>query len=268
MGRPKKTGMDYFPHDVTARFDERIKLIEAAFSHAGYSTYFKLLERIYATKSGMLDLSDPDMRAVIAQELNLSGNEFEAITAAMVKRGLFDADAFSRWVLTSARVQETMRSILEWRERSEKKSKEKKRKEKEIPEEIPEETSEETPKSPQRLTKPKAPNYKAEFIGTEPVAGDGALPPALVALFESQGKEEAYKNIWLTEAQFDALSKRYGEDRVDWAAKQVTDWSLSLDVSAKTNLAGWQSYRLKRDHAAVLRNQILRRWPELKGEND
>lgn len=115
--------------------------------------------------------------------------------------------------------------------------------------------------------KPKAPNYNAEFIGTEPQPGDGALPPALVALFQSQGKEEAYKNVWMTEAQFDALTKRFGEDRVNWAGQQLVDWSLSLEVSNKTNLAGWQSYRAKRDHAGCIRNQILRRWPELGGED-
>jgi hypothetical protein len=57
MGRPRKEGMDYFPHDVDAVFDEKIEALRTMFGNDGYAFYFISLERIYRSGQGELDVS-------------------------------------------------------------------------------------------------------------------------------------------------------------------------------------------------------------------
>jgi hypothetical protein len=47
MARPKKEGMDYFPHDTDAVNDEKIEALRLLYGNDGYAFYFILLERIY-----------------------------------------------------------------------------------------------------------------------------------------------------------------------------------------------------------------------------
>ncbi|MCY6354344.1 Lin1244/Lin1753 domain-containing protein [Clostridium sp. ZS2-4] len=44
MARPKKLGMDYFPHDCDASNDERVEGLRAVHGDDGYAFYFILLE--------------------------------------------------------------------------------------------------------------------------------------------------------------------------------------------------------------------------------
>jgi hypothetical protein len=246
--------------------DDKIQALEAEFGNDGYAAFFKLLEGSHQKADGVLDLSHPAMLKAYASRCHIEPDRFVQIVAFAADLGLFDAEQWERRRITSVRIQRNIEALQSHRDRS--RDQYKNKKEEEEVEESKEKTQKLRRNSAETPKKPKAPNYDPAFIGTEPIAGDGLLPPALRALFESQGKEEAFRNVWLTEAQSDALIKRFGDDRVTWAGKALTDWSLNLDVSAKTNLAGWQSYRMKRDHAGCIRNQILRKWPELKGVED
>lgn len=68
MARPKKTGLDYFPHDVDLSSDEKIEALEAEYGLEGYAIYLKLLERIYRA-GGKLRLSEPETQKMLAVKL-------------------------------------------------------------------------------------------------------------------------------------------------------------------------------------------------------
>lgn len=47
MARPRKIGLDYFPHDVDLSSDDKIGALEGKFGLLGYAFYLKTLEQIY-----------------------------------------------------------------------------------------------------------------------------------------------------------------------------------------------------------------------------
>lgn len=103
----------------------------------------------------------------------------------------------------------------------------------------------------------KPPRYlERDYLGFAPSKGTEPLPEPLQELFRSQGKEEAYPNVWILESDYDELCKAYGTLRVDAAAGALTAWSLSLGLSAR-GVPHWVSYRQLRDHRKILEKRIL-----------
>ena len=116
MARPRKTGMDYFPHDTTASGDDKLAALEAVFGNDGYAFYFKVLELVYRGglspgKTG-LSLKNKTMVAVVAKKINVETRQFFAMVEAAVDVGLFDKTAYNKsQVLTSKRIRETIREV-------------------------------------------------------------------------------------------------------------------------------------------------------------
>jgi hypothetical protein len=102
MGRPRKEGMDYFPHDVDAAQDEKIEAMRTMFGNDGYAFYFITLERIYRSDSGELDVSNKLFLVTLANKVMVNLEKIEEMIQASIDFGLFDKDVFiSRKVLTS-----------------------------------------------------------------------------------------------------------------------------------------------------------------------
>ena len=126
MSRPRKIGMDYFPHDTDAVNDEKIEVMRNLYGNDGYAFYFILLERIYRTESGELDLSNHAIRLALIKKLMVDEEKFEAMLQTAFDVDLFDRKTYEeRKVLTSngikKRVEEVLRMRFKEREKKSKK---------------------------------------------------------------------------------------------------------------------------------------------------
>lgn len=118
MARPKKDGMDYFPHDTDAVNDEKIESLRLLYGNDGYAFYFILLERIYRTNDAELDVSDAETRQILSRKVGVSAELFSRILETSLKRGCFDRESFDqRGVLTSEGIKKRMQPVIEKRAR-------------------------------------------------------------------------------------------------------------------------------------------------------
>lgn len=118
MARPKKTGLDYFSHDVDASNDEKVEAMEALYGANGYTFYFKMLERVYRN-GGELDVSDAETRQILARKCLLSLEDWERMLQSSFKIKLFDRDIYeSSWIITSEGIKKRREFITNKREKS------------------------------------------------------------------------------------------------------------------------------------------------------
>jgi hypothetical protein len=102
MARPKKLGLDYFPHDTDAMNDEKLEIMQLLYGNDGYAFYFKILERIYRTPELMLDISDDETRIVMIKKCNVHESMFDSMLQSALKNNLFDKKIFDEYgILTS-----------------------------------------------------------------------------------------------------------------------------------------------------------------------
>ncbi len=106
MGRPVKSGADWFSHDTHAFYDTKIAILRAKHGLAGYGFYWYLLEKIFITENYELDLSDEEQKEdiflVMCAEMGIKYDEFVNIINTCLKQGLFDRDLYEyKGILTS-----------------------------------------------------------------------------------------------------------------------------------------------------------------------
>lgn len=116
MARPKKEGMDYFPHDTDAVNDEKIEALRLLYGNDGYAFYFILLERIYRTKGFELDVSDAETIQILSGKVGVTVERFNQILETSLKRGCFDKQAYKKKkVLTSDGIKKRANVVVEKR---------------------------------------------------------------------------------------------------------------------------------------------------------
>lgn len=121
MARPNKTGLDYFPHDTDALSDEKVQSLKALFRNDGYAFYFIILERIYRTPKGEIDISSNDEKRILAKSIGISLKKFDTILQNCFKKNLFSEKIFSKHgVLTSAAIKRRFLQIQAERQRKRK----------------------------------------------------------------------------------------------------------------------------------------------------
>lgn len=86
MGRPRKTGIDYFPFDVDFFSDKKIKILKSRFGVDGISIYLYLLCEIY--RNGYYIEFDDDYMYIIADDLGMSGEKVKQVLAYLLERSL------------------------------------------------------------------------------------------------------------------------------------------------------------------------------------
>jgi len=102
MARPKKEGMDYFPHDTDAVNDEKIEALRFLYGNDGYAFYFILLERIYRSKNSELDVSDAETIQILSRKVEVTEEKFVKMMSTCLKKHIFDEEEYAnRRVLTS-----------------------------------------------------------------------------------------------------------------------------------------------------------------------
>ncbi|ULL14340.1 DUF4373 domain-containing protein [Paenibacillus sp. H1-7] len=125
MARPRKEGMEYFPHDTDASGDEKIDAMRALFGNNGYAFYFILCERIYRTSVAELDVSKPVLLLPLIKKLLVSKEQFEEMLVAAFELNLFSrSDYEQRGVITSSGIKKRFDDVNQMRNRW-RKSKEK-----------------------------------------------------------------------------------------------------------------------------------------------
>jgi len=157
MARPRKTGLDYFPHDVDASEDEKIEALRALHGNDGYAFYFILLERIYRSENAELDISKKAILAALIKKVGVVEQKFFEMLETCFEVGLLDKEAYEqKRVLTSNGIKKRFEEVQAMRERwRKKKQKSKDEKEQESSLIFSGENSEETGESKVKQSKEK-----------------------------------------------------------------------------------------------------------------
>ena len=122
MARPQKEGMDYFPHDVNARNDKKIKMLRTLYGSKGYLFYFVMLEHIYNENTFCLDVSEAETREeifqLIARDMEITLDEFKEIFETALKWGCYDKQLYEeKGIITSNGIQKRAAVVLDKREK-------------------------------------------------------------------------------------------------------------------------------------------------------
>lgn len=125
MARPRKQGLDYFPHDVDCTTDPKLEPAIMRFGAAAYAFYFVHLEYCYRSDSLSVDVSDAEtgaeMREVIQRKLQISPEDYDGILKSLLRHGAFDADMYAETGhLTSNGIKKRAGKVFEKRERDNK----------------------------------------------------------------------------------------------------------------------------------------------------
>lgn len=72
MARPKKTNIEYFPHDVDASSRKTLTILESRWGNDGYAFWFKLLELLGAQDGMYIDARNPADMMFLAAKTGVS----------------------------------------------------------------------------------------------------------------------------------------------------------------------------------------------------
>lgn len=122
LPRPHKEGLDYFPHDTDATSDEKLEAMRALHGNDGYAFYFILLERIYRTSNGELDISNISKKAAIVSKVGVSLEKFNAMLRDAFELELFDKAIYEqKCCITSNGIRKRVGEVKKLREKWRKK---------------------------------------------------------------------------------------------------------------------------------------------------
>jgi len=119
MARPRKDGLDYFPHDTDAHLDdEKLGPYRALHGLAGIGFFWEMVERIYRTAAGELKMST-DYRRMTCQRMNITAKQFSKLQADALRLGLFSRkDYKERGMLTSSGIKKRFNVVQRKREQN------------------------------------------------------------------------------------------------------------------------------------------------------
>ncbi len=116
MARPLKTGLEYFP--LNCKMNNKVEMLEAECGLEGFAVYIKLLQEIYATDNGELDMSIVFRWKTLGKKYGIAEDRLRYIVDIAVQVDLFDPEAFvTRNVLTSNGVRKRIGKVSQLRER-------------------------------------------------------------------------------------------------------------------------------------------------------
>ena len=91
MARPHKNNADYFSHDNDMRDDEKIKAVRRKFSHAGYSVWNMLLERLCKAENFCIDYTEESID-LMAGDFSIEPELLKEIIDYLIKLKLIFQD--------------------------------------------------------------------------------------------------------------------------------------------------------------------------------
>lgn len=84
MARPHKNNADYFSHDNNMRDDEKIKAVRRKFSHAGYSVWNMLLERLCKAENFCIEYTEESID-LMAGDFSIEPADLKEIIDYLIK---------------------------------------------------------------------------------------------------------------------------------------------------------------------------------------
>lgn len=104
MARPIQDGLQYFPLDVDADYDDKIQLIEGLHGATGFAVIIKMFMKIYS--SGYFYKWEEKEQILIAKRIGIDSNSVNNIINDCVKYELFQEKLFNEYrILTSDGIQ-------------------------------------------------------------------------------------------------------------------------------------------------------------------
>lgn len=105
LARPKKTGLEYFPLDVTAGINDEVELIEAKYGLEGFAIFIKLLQAIY--KNGYYINWTEKEQLLFIKRVNVTETLVHDVLTTCLQWKLFDKQLFEDYhILTSHGIQQ------------------------------------------------------------------------------------------------------------------------------------------------------------------
>lgn len=118
MARPRKEGMDYFPHDVNLSSDKKVEALRIIHGNDGYAFYCIMLELIYQEKDFELDVSDAETIQILAKKVEVTPQKLQEMIKTSIKHGCFDRERYVKdGVLTSNGIKKRASIVVEKREK-------------------------------------------------------------------------------------------------------------------------------------------------------
>jgi hypothetical protein len=226
MARPRKEGMDYFPHDTNAAADKKID------GNDGYVFYFILLEMIYQETTFELDISDAETIQILCKKIGINEDLFGQILHTAIKRDCFDKEAFyEREVLTSNGIKKRASVVIDKREKMRKvyETIEKKV----SASEIEEETQEEKPQS--KVKESKVKEKKKDFADFVTMT-----EAQFTKLVDQYGPVLTNEMVSVLDNYKGSKGKTYKDDYraiLSWVVAKVIDKNKPIGTQAKNDLA-------------------------------
>lgn len=102
MARPLKSGLDYFPLDIS--FDDTVELLEAEFGLEGFAILIKVWQKIYA--NGYYLTWNDDTTLLFSKKINTEKDKVISVINTCLHRDLFNKSMCERFkILTSSGIQ-------------------------------------------------------------------------------------------------------------------------------------------------------------------
>jgi hypothetical protein len=274
MARPKKSGLDYFPHDVDASNDEKLEALEALYGAKGYAFYFKLLERIYR-HGGELNVGDEETRMILAKKCLCELSEWEKMLCFALKIGLFDdIKYFENNLLTSAGIESRCEKVKSVREKVAFKYK------KQVSaRETTQETPIETQEKPDKGKESKVKERKEEILSPAVERSRNPIWDCIVELFEFKPPHPPTEATRIgrvcsflkkKNATCDEIRDRFAKAKKNWGGnfsfgpEALTKWWDQLEKMEAKN--GFNSKPYPKSRSERLDEQATDLLRELRGE--
>lgn len=116
MARPRKTGLDYFPHDTDASSDEKIETLRAVHGNDGYAFYFILLERIYRSENFEIHLDSCEIIRILSNKVGVTEKKFMSMLNTALKFNCFNKELYEeKKLLTSSGIKRRASVVVDKR---------------------------------------------------------------------------------------------------------------------------------------------------------
>lgn len=97
MGRQKKRGVEYFPHDCVS--GKTLFIIEQKYGNDGYALWFKLLESIGIKEGHVINYNDPTEREFLCAKFRLDEISASKILDDLAKLDAIDSDLWAKRII-------------------------------------------------------------------------------------------------------------------------------------------------------------------------
>jgi len=267
LARPKKEGMDYFPHDTDAVNDEKIEALRLLYGNDGYAFYFILLERIYRTAEFELDISDAETIQILSRKVGVSVEKFEQMLESALKRKCFDREAYeSRKVLTSPGIKKRAGVVVEKRKKMQQRYQLSKNdvsspvSDEFLPQK-PDRNAAESTQSKVKQRKEKESKYAAIESAFLNLGGGLILNPDDIACINRMAEldVEVEQIVTWMQAKHDDYYKRNPNGKIS-SIKYYEPYIMDMYKKLRNNVVPFSEYRPKKEET------LEERWERLKRE--